>query len=326
MSKALGLLSGGLDSSLAALTLKRQGVEVTCIAFVTPFFGSAKAEKAARQMDIPLIVKPIGEVHLEMVKNPHYGYGKNMNPCIDCHAMMFRIAGEIMAEQGFDFLFSGEVLGQRPMSQNLSALQAVAKHSGMAGRILRPMSAKLLPETPMEKEGLVDRSRLLDIQGRARRRQAEFAEAWGLTEYPPSGGGCLLTEKSFSGRLRDLFAHQPAATVTDVELLKLGRQFRLSPRAKLTIGRDQSDNRAIEALARNEDVLLHIADFNGPLGLVSGHPDPDDLATAAALVASYGKGKNEAELRVLVRQGEKEDHIIAVRPGNARDLCQAAPL
>jgi len=326
MSKALGLLSGGLDSSLAALTLKRQEVDVTCIAFVTPFFGSSKAEKAARQMGIPLIVQPIGEVHLEMVKNPQYGYGKNMNPCIDCHAMMFRIAGEIMAERGFDFLFSGEVLGQRPMSQNLSALQAVAKHSAMAGRILRPLSARLLPETPMEKEGLVDRSRLLDIQGRSRRRQAEYAEAWGLTDYPPSGGGCLLTEKSFSGRLRDLFEHRPGATVTDVELLKLGRQFRLSPRAKLTLGRDQSDNRAIEALARNEDVLLHIAEFSGPLGLVSGYPDSDDLASAAALVASYGKGRNEAEVGVLVRQGKKEDRIIAVRPGNARDLCQAAPL
>jgi tRNA U34 2-thiouridine synthase MnmA/TrmU len=262
MSKALGLLSGGLDSSLAALALKRQGVEVTCIAFVTPFFGAARAEKAARKMEIPLIVKPIGEIHLEMVKNPRYGYGKNMNPCIDCHAMMFRIAGEVMAEQGFDFLFSGEVLGQRPMSQNLSALQAVAKHSGMTGRILRPLCARLLPETPMEKEGLVDRGRLLDIQGRTRRRQAEFAAAWGLTDYPPSGGGCLLTEKSFSGRLRDLFTHQPEATVTDVELLKLGRQFRLSPNARLTLGRDQASNEKIKAIARPTDILLRAESFS----------------------------------------------------------------
>jgi len=324
MSKALGLLSGGLDSSLAALALKRQGVEVTCIAFVTPFFGAAKAEKAARQMDIPLIVKPIGEVHLEMVKNPVYGYGKNMNPCIDCHAMMFRIAGEIMAEQGFDFLFSGEVLGQRPMSQNLSALQAVAKHSGMTGRILRPLSARLLPITPMEENGLVDRARLLDIQGRSRRRQAELAEAWGLTDYPASGGGCLLTESSFSGRLRDLFTHQPDATVTDVELLKTGRQFRLSPRAKLTLGRNQSDNRAIEALARDEDYLLHIADFTGPLGLVSGQPAQVDLEEAAAIVASYGKGREEAEVTVLVRRGEEQNRLV-IRPGS-RDRGQASPL
>ena len=140
MSKALGLLSGGLDSSLAALCLKRQGVEVTAISFVTPFFGSSKAELAAKQMGIPLIVENISEVHLAMLKNPHYGYGKNMNPCIDCHAMMFRLAGEIMAEQGFDFLFSGEVLGQRPMSQNSNALRSVANYSGHPDRIIRPLS------------------------------------------------------------------------------------------------------------------------------------------------------------------------------------------
>jgi hypothetical protein len=271
-------------------------------------------------MDIPLIVKPIGEVHLEMVKNPHYGYGKNLNPCIDCHAMMFRIAGEIMAKQGFDFLFSGEVLGQRPMSQNLSALQAVAKHSGMTGRILRPMSARLLPETPMEKEGLVDRSRLLDIQGRTRRRQAEFAEAWGLTDYPPSGGGCLLTEKSFSGRLRDLFLHQPEATVTDVELLKLGRQFRLSPNARLTLGRDQGSNEKIKGIARPTDILLRSASFTGPLGLVSGRPEATDLELAAAVVAAYGKGQDEPQVEILLLQGNVQRlQAVAPRP---REACQ----
>ncbi|WP_291317523.1 thiamine biosynthesis protein [Desulfuromonas sp.] len=242
MSKALGLLSGGLDSSLAAMTLLRQGVEVTGIAFVTPFFGSAKAEQAARQIGIPLIVQDIGEVHLEMVKNPRYGYGKNMNPCIDCHAMMFRLAGEVMAGKGFDFLFSGEVLGQRPMSQNLNALRSVANYSGHPDRILRPLSARLLAITAMEEEGLVDRERLLDIQGRSRKPQEKLAREWGLTDYPSSGGGCLLTEKSISNRLRDLFDHRPEATVTDVELLKLGRQFRLSETAKLTLGRNQADN------------------------------------------------------------------------------------
>jgi len=221
MTKGLGLLSGGLDSSLAALTLKRQGVEVSGISFATPFFGTGKARKAAEQMEIPLIVKDISDVHLEMLKNPVYGYGKNMNPCIDCHAMMFNLAGEIMRQEGFDFLFSGEVLGQRPMSQNITALHTVAKHSGCKGRILRPLSAKLLPITPMEEEGLVDREQLLDIQGRSRKRQEALAKEWGLKEYPSSGGGCLLTEKSFSGRLRDLIEKQPEATVVDVELLKV---------------------------------------------------------------------------------------------------------
>ena len=194
MSKALGLLSGGLDSSLAALCLKRQGVEVTGIAFVTPFFGADKARRAAEQIGIPLLVHNIGDLHLEMLKRPQYGYGKNMNPCIDCHAMMFRLAGEVMAKEGFDFLSSGEVLGQRPMSQNLSALHAVAKHSGCPERILRPLSARLLPVTIMEEQGLVDRAQLLDIQGRSRRRQEELAKAWALGDYPSSGGGCLLTE------------------------------------------------------------------------------------------------------------------------------------
>ncbi len=304
MSKALGLLSGGLDSSLAALTLKRQGIDVTCIAFVTPFFGAGRAQKAAKQLDIPLIVRNIGDIHLEMVKNPRYGYGRNLNPCIDCHAMMFRLAGEIMQEQGFDFLFSGEVLGQRPMSQNLSALKAVANYSGFPERILRPMSARLLPITPMEETGLVDRERLLDIQGRTRKRQAEIAKHWGLRDYPSSGGGCLLTEKSFTGRLKDLFDHHPGATVTDVELLKLGRQYRLSPTAKLSLGRNQETNQAIAALARCGDVLLRSKQFAGPIGLVYGRPSEADLATAGAILAAYGKGQDQPQVEIELQQGE----------------------
>lgn len=320
MSKALGLLSGGLDSSLAALTLKRQGVDVTCIAFVTPFFGADRARKAADQLEIPLIVSDISDIHLEMVKNPRYGYGKNLNPCIDCHAMMFRLAGERMAADGFDFLFSGEVLGQRPMSQNLTALQTVAKHSGLRDRILRPMSAKLLPITPMEEAGLVDRERLLDIQGRSRRRQAELAREWGLEDYPSAGGGCLLTEKSFTGRLRDLLEHDPQATPIDVELLKLGRQFRLADRVKLTLGRNLADNEALKALARPADRLLRAADYSGPLGLVSGAPGEAELALAGGIVAAYGKGQGAASVDILVQQ-EEDNHRFSVVPLD-RDACR----
>lgn len=320
MSKALGLMSGGLDSSLAALALLRQGVAVTGIAFETPFFGSGRARKAAIQMDIPLIVRNISDVHLEMVKNPRYGYGKNLNPCIDCHAMMFRLAGEIMAAEGFDFLFSGEVLGQRPMSQNLTALQTVAKHSGLRERILRPLSAKLLPVTPMEEAGLVDREQLLDIQGRSRKRQALLAREWGLTEYPSAGGGCLLTERSFTGRLRDLLTHNPQASPTDVELLKVGRQFRLSPVAKLTLGRNQADNEALKSLARPGDCLLRALDFSGPLGLVSGRPQGTELDRAAAIVAAFGKGQDQAELNVLVSCNE-ETSTLVVAP-LSRTACQ----
>lgn len=307
MSKALGLLSGGLDSSLAALCLKRQGIEVTAIAFVTPFFGSSKAERMARQLEIPLLVEDISKIHLDMVKNPHYGYGKNMNPCIDCHAMMFRLAGEIMVERGFDFLFSGEVLGQRPMSQNADALRKVANYSGHPDRILRPMSARILPITPMEEQGLVDRSRLLDIQGRSRKPQEALAKEWGLTDFPSSGGGCLLTEIHFSDRLRDLFNHQPDCTVEDVELLKIGRQFRLSEHAKLTLGRHEKDNESIRNAAQDTYIVLRALGVSGPLGLVSGQPAEADLRVAGAILASYGKGKDQAEVEVLAetRHGEQ---------------------
>jgi len=310
MSKALGLLSGGLDSSLAALCLKRQGVEVTAVAFATPFFGAGKARRAAEKIGIPLLVRDIGAVHLEMVKHPHYGYGKNLNPCIDCHAMMFRLAGEIMVEQGFDFLFSGEVLGQRPMSQNLSALRAVAKHSGHPDCILRPLSARLLPETKMEEQGLVDREQLLDIQGRTRRRQEALAREWGLSGYPSSGGGCLLTEKHFSDRLRDLFTHQPDCNTCDVELLKIGRQFRLSARAKLALGRNQEDNLALAAAARANDVILRTPGLAGPVGVVSGTPDDADLKQAAAIVASYSKGKELAQVEVGAVAGDWEQRVL----------------
>jgi len=318
MSKALGLLSGGIDSSLSAMALKRQGIDVTCIAFVTPFFGAGKARKAAAAMEIPLIVEDIGAIHLEMVKNPRYGYGKNLNPCIDCHAMMFRLAGTRMAEGGYDFLFSGEVLGQRPMSQNPMALKTVAKYSGHPDRILRPMSARLLPVTPMEENGLVDREQLLDIQGRSRRRQAALAREWGLVDYPSSGGGCLLTEKSFAGRLRDLLEHNPQATPVDVELLKHGRQFRLSAQAKLTVGRNHDDNEVLKSLARDADVILRASDFSGPLALVTGAFTEQDLPTAAAIVAGYGKGKGERQVAVLCQQAGQDKTTLEVTPDTAQ--------
>lgn len=313
MSKALGLLSGGLDSTLAALCLKRQGIEVTCIAFVTPFFGAGKARRAAEQIGIPLLVRDIGDMHLEMVKHPTYGYGKNMNPCIDCHAMMFRLAGEIMAAEKFDFLFSGEVLGQRPMSQNPSALRAVANHSGYPEHILRPLSARLLPVTPMEAQGLVDRERLLDIQGRTRRRQEALAKEWGLSSYPSSGGGCLLTEKHFSDRLRDLITHEPDCTTGDVELLKTGRQFRLSPQARLAVGRNQQDNEALQQLAGPADRLLRCIGFSGPLGILSGPAAVHDIEAAAAIVAGYGKGSGAAQVDVLI-SGAETEQTVTVRP------------
>jgi tRNA-uridine 2-sulfurtransferase len=309
MTKALGLMSGGLDSTLAAMILMRQGIEVTGISFVTPFFNAEKARRTAEAIGHPLIVADISAIHLEMVKQPRYGYGRNMNPCIDCHAMMFRLAGERMQAGGFDFLFSGEVLGQRPMSQNATALKAVAIHSGFPERILRPLSARLLPPTPMEESGLVDRNQLLDIHGRSRKRQQALAREWGLKKLPASGGGCLLTEAGFSNQLRDLLSHDDEATVNDVELLKIGRQFRLEPTVKLVVGKNQEDNQALEGFLTAQRMLLRCRDFSGPMGLLCGDADQPTLERAAAIVASYGKGKDEAQLAILCLDNEGETNL-----------------
>jgi tRNA U34 2-thiouridine synthase MnmA/TrmU len=313
MSKALGLISGGLDSSLAAMILMRQGIEVTGISFVTPFFNAEKSKLAAEIVGHQLIIEDISKIHLEMLKKPKYGYGRNMNPCIDCHALMFRLAGERMAGAGFDFLFSGEILGQRPMSQNANALGSVANLSGFPESILRPLSAKLLPVTSMEKSGLVEREQLLDIQGRSRKQQQRLAREWGYHDYPTSGGGCMLTEEGFSNQLRDLLKHNPEATVTDVELLKAGRQFRLSPTTKLVLGHNRADNETLQQLITPDQVKLHCKNFSGPLGVVCGNPDQQELNTAAAIVASYGKGKDEAAVDIFCSSAENE-FVLTVKP------------
>ncbi|MDF1536532.1 MAG: hypothetical protein P1S46_08540 [bacterium] len=312
---ALGLLSGGLDSMLAAELLRRQGVQVTAVIFTTPFFGSARGEAAARRLGIPCRVEDITVDHLVMVKAPKYGYGKNMNPCIDCHAMMFARAGDLMKQLDADFLFSGEVLGQRPMSQNIRALGLVEKTSGYEGLLLRPLSAKLLPGTEPENMGLVDREALLDIQGRSRKRQMELAGQWGIQEYPNPGGGCLLTDPGFSVRLRDLFDHMPDAGATDVERLKYGRHFRLPGGTRVVVGRHREDNEALELLAGPGDILLKHDGVPGPLTLLDPKAPSEEIEMAASIAARYGKDPNKNQpvsVRVLFPDGD--ENVLEVRP------------
>ncbi|BEQ13299.1 tRNA 4-thiouridine(8) synthase ThiI [Desulfoferula mesophila] len=300
--KALGIFSGGLDSMLAVKVLERAGVQVAAVTFATPFFSPERAIVSAKHIGVPLQVAAVGEPHLELVKNPPHGYGSNMNPCIDCHAFMFARAGALMAEQGFDFLFSGEVLGQRPMSQNKQALAQVAKLSGMAEHILRPLSAQALPVTPVEERGLVERERLLGLSGRSRKPQMALAAELGISDYPAPAGGCLLTEPGFSRRLKDLFSHSPQAGLAQVELLKHGRHLRLGPTAKLIVGRNQKENQILEKLAPPEAQWLVTQGLPGPLGLYFG-PQGPELELAAALVAGYGKAKPGQTVRVQADQG-----------------------
>ncbi|MGD8352646.1 MAG: hypothetical protein PVJ01_00660 [Pseudomonadota bacterium] len=318
---ALGLLSGGLDSMLASELLKRQGIEITAIIFQTPFFGSTRAVGAARQLGVTYRVEDITFPHLDMVKDPVHGYGKNMNPCIDCHAMMFKMAGDLMEELQAQFLFSGEVLGQRPMSQNLKALKVVESASGYGGLILRPLSAKLLPETEPEKKGQVDRKQLLDIQGRSRKKQIQLAQEWGITEFPSPGGGCLLTDPGFSLRLEELFESDPSAGPTEIERLKLGRHFRLPGGSKAIIGRHHQDNENLKLLAKESDILIKQNDAPGPLTVLDGDASDEDIESAASLTARYTKtGARGAAVLISVIKPDGAEILLEVGPMNLLDL------
>lgn len=321
--RALGLCSGGLDSMLSGLVLREQGIEVQWITFETPFFSSSKARKASRLTGIPLTVKPVFPEYIAMLRNPPAGYGKRMNPCMDCHALMFRLAGEIMREKELDFLFSGEVLGQRPMSQTRPSLRYVEKHSGMDGYILRPLSAKLLPETIPEKERWVDRQRLLGVSGRGRKDQIELARKFGLTDYPAPAGGCLLTDKGFSSRLKDLFEHQTDSTEAEIHLLRFGRHFRLNPQAKLVVGRTEQDN---ESLLRyhdpRRDVVVDVKDHPSPIGLIPRGADERTVFLAASICVGYSKAPKLSPVDVVVKQPGSEQVIqtIAILPDDVRKL------
>jgi tRNA U34 2-thiouridine synthase MnmA/TrmU len=322
-ARALGLCSGGLDSMLAGLVLREQGIDVEWVSFETPFFSPQKALNASRVTGIPLTVVPIFREYMPMLRNPRAGYGKTMNPCMDCHALMFRLAGDIMRQRGFDFLFSGEVLGQRPMSQTKPSLRYVEKHSGMDGLILRPLCARLLPETRPERDGLVDRERLLDIHGRGRKAQIELARSFSITDYPAPAGGCLLTDKGFSARLKDLFDHQTECTEAEVRLLKYGRHFRLNARAKLVVGRTEKDNENIAGCRDPQrDTLLDVKDYPSPLGLLTEGGAEDSLRLAAAICVGYSKAPKSAPVAVVVERpaGQETISVAGAAPEAVRRL------
>jgi tRNA-specific 2-thiouridylase len=305
MVTGIGLISGGLDSMLAARLLQDQDIHVIGISFVTPFFGSKRAERAAAMINMELRIMDITELHLEIVKSPKYGYGKGMNPCIDCHTLMFREAGKVMEAEGADFLFSGEVLGERPMSQNRQSLMIVAKQSGYQDFIIRPLSARLLPETLPEREGKVDRERLLDISGRSRKPQIELAAHYGTTEYPQPAGGCLLTEPGYSRRLRELMEHSPILDARDIQMLRIGRHFRLDTGEKVIVGRDKDENEKILALKDEEDITLRVKDYPSPITIIPCSASQDAIAKAASICVRYSDAPHSEGVVVTYRHQER---------------------
>jgi tRNA-uridine 2-sulfurtransferase len=304
--KALSVFSGGLDSVLAAETIRRLGIEVQAIFFETPFFSSTRAKETADAAGLPIIIKDITQRHLEVVKNPPHGYGGNMNPCIDCHALMFRIAGEMLEEEGANFIITGEVLGQRPMSQNRGSLVVVERASGIEGLILRPLSARCLPPTTPEERGWVKREDLLDFSGRSRKPQIALAKKYGITQYPSPAGGCLLTDEIFSRRLKDLMNLNPEFEIREIELLKTGRHFRLGPDVKVIVGRNKEENEAILSLSREDDFIMTTPSVPGPDVLLTGTITPEIEELAATITVSYSDAKTgETQVRICHRGNER---------------------
>ncbi len=336
--KAIGMISGGLDSTLALAMVKAQGVEVKAITFYTGFCITETQRRkggrqdgtvppnealvaAAQQETEVEFIDISGEKYLEMLLNPRYGYGANANPCVDCRIFMMKKAKEVMEAEGADFVFTGEVLGQRPKSQRRDTLWVIERESGMQGRLVRPLSARLLPPTIPEQEGILDRERLGAISGRGRHPQMAMAKALGLTEWPqPAGGCCFLTDEAFSRKFFHILGQKEAAgeprtlSQDEIVLLTTGRHFKLGPTCKLVVGRTEVENGTLETYA-GEHARLLAARVTGPAGLVVGVPTWEERQLAAAIIARYGKGREAPAVEIEWRD-----------PDGAVERFEVAPL
>jgi len=313
--KAVTLLSGGLDSTLAAKVVMEQGIELEALNFMTLFCTCTHrgatclaSQKAVETLGIPLRVFNVSEEYLSVVKDPSHGYGRNMNPCIDCRIFMLKKAKAYMQDSGAAFIVTGEVLGQRPMSQRKDAMRLIEREAELEGFILRPLSAHVLPMTIPEKEGWVDREKLLKFQGRSRKPQIKLAEHYGIRDYPCPAGGCLLTDPGFAKRMRDLMLHKPDFSLNDVHLLKVGRHFRLSDGVKLVVGRNEEENQKIETFAHSRDILFKVSGFPGPLSLLRGKVNEGDIEKAAAVTAHYSKAKDLGNAEVTCKCVDEDGH------------------
>jgi len=309
--RALSIFSGGLDSILSVLVLRKQGIEIEGVYFETPFFLSERAKKISQKIGIFLRIVDITDEMLSIIKNPKFGYGTGLNPCMDCHLLMARKACEIMKKEGFDFIFSGEVLGQRPMSQTKKALLKIKELCGCGDYLLLPLSAKHLPITLPEMEEKVDRNRLLDIYGRSRNEQLKLAKNFGIDAYPSPAGGCLLTDKVISGRLKDLLIHQKKIKKRDLQLLKLGRHFRLNSLTKVIVGRNKKENEDIISLVIPEDTYLNAIKYPGPLVMLPYGGDDKGEKQAAILAASYSDALSDMPVTIKVSSNNKVYYVNA---------------
>ena len=294
-TKALALFSGGLDSILAIKLILNQGIEVVAFNFASPFClcekGGCDVSEAAKRLGVSLKVVNADDEYLKMVRKPKHGYGKNMNPCIDCRTFIVKKAKKCAEEIDASFIFTGEVLGERPMSQHFKAMKIIEEEAGLKGEILRPLSARLLPETVVEKKGLVDRKKLLGIRGRSRKPQIKLAEEFNVTDYPGPAGGCLLTYKEYADKLRDLFQHKKRVSMADVASLKVGRHFRFG-RNKIIVGRNEAENKLLTAKRGRNDYYFEVPDIGSPITVLQGAKTKKAIRAAGKLTAFYSDAKD----------------------------------
>jgi tRNA-specific 2-thiouridylase len=311
--KAVALYSGGLDSTLAILAVLRQGIEVKAVTFLN-HFGCDISDKsscskdpfsAAEKFGFEVKLCHLADKFIRIVKDPKFGHGKNMNPCMDCRILMLKEAKEFMDMTGAEFLITGEVLGQRPMSQRRDALDIIDREAGLRGLILRPLCAKLMKPTKMEENGIVNRDLLYDFSGRSRKPQMALAAEFGLTDYPAPAGGCLLTEPNYSFRLRELLDHDPDPSLEDLALLRLGRHFRVSLDCKIIVGRNRSENEAMLSLEGGKGVRLRVEDYASPIVLVLGRATEEIIRIAASLCARYSDARHLHEIGVKVNDSSR---------------------
>ena len=314
--KVVALLSGGLDSQLAIKMMQEQGFDVSAVAIKTPFcdFDCGRGcgfeiRERADDLDVNLKTVYLGDEYIEMLKHPKHGIGAGFNPCIDCRSMMFDAAKKHMEEIGAEFIISGEVLGQRPMSQHAPALKTIEKESDLVGKIVRPLSAALLPETDPEKDGLIKRENLGMIRGRTRRNQLDMAKKYGIENPPNAGGGCLLTEPHFGIKAKDLFSHTKNPTINDIDLLKIGRHFRLDEETKFVVGRNKDENEMIKAIALPGDILLEAKDFVGPVSILRGSNAKEHLKFASSVTLRYSDAPNDEQAIVTIKDNDLVEEI-----------------
>lgn len=316
--KAIALFSGGLDSTLAMKLIIDQGIDVVAVNISTGF-GSTKdrrehMESMCAQVGAEFKIIDIENEYLQDVLfSPKHGYGKNFNPCIDCHAKMFSVAKRIMQEEGASFLISGEVLGQRPMSQNKDALQTVLQDGDVEGLLLRPMSAKVLKETTPEEKGWVDREKLEGITGRSRDRQLELAKEIGLEDFESPGGGCLLTDENFGKKMFDYIAHENDFEVKDIPVMKFGRHLRLPGGAKLVVGRNKEENEYLQDIQNDKYYHLKTVGIPGPHGLLSKNASEEDKKLSTNIMLTYTKAKPEDNYSISYDGDEQTGCAFATR-------------